>query len=143
LLAQSHHSGQNAFDKQAAIFTLRPITTATPNDTPAQRPFGGIIGGLNSFAIDKSPQSLLGLKNILAGAAGLAVSQHRTNIQQADDLITNWLHYGLEIDPGKCSGTYAMPEAKDLFETGQQHPSNHRRFSPALHPSPKIRLRCA
>ena len=78
LLAQGHHGRQNAFNKQAAIFTLRAIATPPPDDTPTQSAFGRIVGRFNPFAIHKGPQRLLDLENIQAGAAGFAVIQQST-----------------------------------------------------------------
>ena len=131
LLAQGHNGSQNAFDKQATVWTLRSITSP-PDNAPAQSPFGGIIGRFNTFSIDKRPQSRLNLEDIQAGATGFAVFQKSADIQQTGDLFADGLHPGLKIDPGECSVADPMPEAKEALVTGQQQPSNDRRFAPAL-----------
>src|SRR5450759_5205292 len=120
LLAQGNDCCQNAFDKQASIFTLGTITAATPDYTSAQSPFGGIIGGFNAFPVDKSPQSLLNFENILAGAAGLVVSDQCADLEQVDDFQSNGFHHSLEIDPVEYSVPETMPEAKNLLEANQQ-----------------------
>src|SRR5450759_3830534 len=91
LLAQGYNRCQDALDKQASVFTLGTITATTPDYTTAQSPFGGIIGGFNSFPIDKSPQSLLNFENILAGAAGFVVSQQCADLEQVDDFQSDRL----------------------------------------------------
>src|SRR5450759_3243092 len=123
LLAQGYDCCQDALDKQASVFTLGTITATTPDYTSAQSPFGGIISGFNAFPIDKSPQSLLNFENILAGAAGLVVSEQSDDLEQVDDFQLDRLHHRLEIDPGEYSVTDTMPEAKKLLEAGQQHSS--------------------
>src|SRR5450759_1125865 len=138
LLAQGYDCCQDALDKQASVFTLGTITAATPDYITAQSPFAGIIGGFNAFPIDKSPQSLLNFENILAGAAGLVVSQQCADLEQVDDFQSDRLHHSLEIGPGEYSVTETMPETKKLLEAGQQHSSYDLRFTPTLYPSLEI-----
>src|SRR5450759_2011942 len=138
LLAQGYNRCQDALDKQASIFTLGTITATTPDYTSAQSPFGGIIGGFNAFPVDKSPQSLLNFENILAGAAGLVVSDQCADLEQVDDFQLDRLHHSLEIDPVEYSVTETMPEAKKLLEASQQYASNDLRFTPTLYPGLEI-----
>jgi hypothetical protein len=73
LLTQGHRGGQNTFDKQTATYALRTITTATPDHTPTESPFGVNIGRLNTLPIHKSPQSLLNFEDIQAGTTDFMV----------------------------------------------------------------------
>src|SRR5450759_4493387 len=115
LLAQSHHGGQNPFDKQTSGCTLGSITTATPDHTATQSAFGRIIGWFNAFPIHKGPQRLLDLENIMAGGARLNMIEACADLQQADKFEPDRLHRGLEIGPGECSVADQMPQAKDCL----------------------------
>ena len=57
LLTQRGHGSQDAFDEDASGFTLGAKAASTPDDTSAQGPFGGIVGGFDACLSNKRPQS--------------------------------------------------------------------------------------
>jgi hypothetical protein len=104
LLAQGQNNGQNALNKKSALFTLRAKTVFSPQDTPSQRAFGGIIRRFDALVVNKSPHGGFEFKNIGTGFAGRRLIDQHANLQQSPSRYKpGWVEPGPKNHSGsKC-----------------------------------------
>jgi hypothetical protein len=140
LLAQGDDRGQHSLDEATTRFALGTETSPPPQHRSAQWPLGVIVGGFDALDRDEGPQRLFQFQDILAGPAGLVVSQLGAFTQKFSHSNLDGCHLGLKGRPAQGAILDLVPQVEHLPRLVKQCLPNPLRFTSTVYEGLKVSI---
>ena len=120
LLFQGGDHRHNPFSKETAGLALGAKTALAPQHTGSDQAFGQVIGWLNAFDPNKSPQGGFSFEDVSTGGCGFRVGTASTLAQQFTDFGLNRVHLFLKSGAGQGAISNFRPPVKDQAGLSQE-----------------------